>query len=129
MKMTPIMRKGSIILSDLIAYRRSLFTKEHPMKVVQCWDDGVITDGRLIDILRRHGAKATFNLNPGLMDPEKRGGCAWRKQGEGTWNHNFGCGVGKFSLRDIPEIYSGFELASHCWRHENAGSIPDAEWI
>lgn len=99
------------------------------MKVVQCWDDGVVTDGRLIDILRRHGAKATFNLNPGLMDPEKRGGCAWRKQGEGTWNHNFGFGVGKFSLREIPEIYSGFELASHCWRHENAGSIPDEEWI
>ena len=99
------------------------------MKVVQCWDDGVITDGRLIDILRRHGAKATFNLNPGLMDPEKRGECGWRKQGGGVWNHNFGFGVGKFSLRDIPEVYAGFELASHCWRHENAGSVPDDQWI
>ena len=36
------------------------------LKVVQCWDDGVINDIRLTDLLRRWGAKATFNLNPGL---------------------------------------------------------------
>ena len=42
------------------------------MKVVQCWDDGVINDVRLTNLLRKYGAKATFNLNPGTMDPDKR---------------------------------------------------------
>ena len=41
------------------------------MKVVQCWDDGVITDIRLIEILKKYNAKATFNLNIGLMKPER----------------------------------------------------------
>ena len=35
------------------------------MTVVQCWDDGVTTDARLIEILRKHKARATFNLNAG----------------------------------------------------------------
>ena len=99
------------------------------MKVVQCWDDGVVNDIRLTDLLRKHGAKATFNLNPGLMDPEKRGTPTWVKQGVGTNNHNFGFACGKLCHRDIPEVYRGFKLASHCWRHQNAGTIPDSEWI
>lgn len=99
------------------------------MKVVQCWDDGVVNDIRLTGLLRKYGAKATFNLNPGTMDPIDRREPHWRRQGEGTNNHNFGFDGGKLSLRDIPEVYAGFELASHCWRHENAGSIPDADWI
>ena len=40
------------------------------IKVAQCWDDGVATDIRLIEILRKYNAKATFNLCPGLI-PEK----------------------------------------------------------
>ena len=32
------------------------------MKIVQCWDDGVLDDIRLIEILRHHDAKASFNL-------------------------------------------------------------------
>ena len=35
------------------------------MKVVQCWDDGVVNDVRLTNLLRKYNAKATFNLNPG----------------------------------------------------------------
>ena len=99
------------------------------MKVVQCWDDGAVNDERLANLLRKYGAKATFNLNPGLMSPERRIEPRWWKQGEGTYNNNFGFSGGRLSHRDIPEVYAGFELASHCWRHENAGSIPDGEWI
>ena len=99
------------------------------MKVVQCWDDGVVNDVRLTNLLRKYGAKATFNLNPGTMDPDKRIEPSWTVPGETTgWSHR-GFRGGKLSLRDIPEVYAGFELASHCWRHENAGSIPDDEWI
>lgn len=31
------------------------------------YDDGVIHDKRLIDILNRYGLKATFNLNSGIF--------------------------------------------------------------
>ena len=96
-------------------------------KVCTCWDDGVLNDERLVGLLRKHGAKATFNLNPGLMS-ETRGVREWAAPRTPGWSH-LGFRCGKLSLRDIPEVYAGFQLASHCWRHENAGSIPDDEWI
>ena len=37
------------------------------MKVVQCWDDGVVTDIRLIEILRKYNAKATFKARSASM--------------------------------------------------------------
>ena len=40
------------------------------IKVAQCWDNGVATDIRLIEILRKYNARATFNLCPGLMGEE-----------------------------------------------------------
>ena len=40
------------------------------IKVAQCRDDGVATDIRLIEILRKYNAKATFNLCPGIMAEE-----------------------------------------------------------
>lgn len=96
-------------------------------QVCTCWDDGVINDERLASLFRTYGAKATFNLNPGLMGDE-RIPTAWLPQRSPTWGHN-GFRAGKLAIRDIPEVYAGFELASHCWKHENAGSIPDDEWI
>ena len=99
------------------------------MKVVQCWDDGVLNDERLANLLRKYGAKATFTPNPGAMDPERRGTLRWLQPGEEIgWCHN-GFRDGKLSRRDIPEVYRGFRVASHCWLHENAGSLPDDQWI
>lgn len=97
------------------------------MKVVQCWDDGVITDIRLTQLCRKYGAKATFNLNPGLMGDE-RGKSFWRTPGIHAWSFNGFC-CGKLAKKDIAEIYQGFEVASHCWKHENADSLPAEEWI
>ena len=98
------------------------------LKVAQCWDDGVLNDAHLVEILRRQGAKATFNLNPGLMQEAERGEDRWLAPGETGWSCR-GFRPGKLSLRDIPEVYRGFRLASHCWRHETPGSVPDADWI
>ena len=96
------------------------------MKVVQCWDDGINNDVRLTGILRKYGAKATFNLNPGWMG-DKAVPDRWATHADG-WSHN-GFIPGKLSRRDIAEVYAGFEVASHCWKHEVAGSVPDSEWI
>ena len=46
------------------------------MKLVQCWDDGVTTDVRLVTLLRRHRVRATFNLNAGLH--ARKGRCPAR---------------------------------------------------
>lgn len=99
------------------------------MKVVQCWDDGVTTDVRLTNILRKYGAKATFNICPGSHG-EARREARWIPQPNfaGEWSYN-GYRSGKLAKGEILETYKGFQVASHCWQHENAGSLPDDEWI
>ena len=72
------------------------------MVVVQCWDDGVTTDVRLVDILRRHGAKATFNLNAGLHDRHRQFG----------WIHQ-GTEVSRLGCDEMKEVYQGFMIANH----------------
>ena len=97
------------------------------MKVVQCWDDGIVNDIRLTEMLRKYGAKATFNLNTGAMG-DTRGKNEWVGHDYRGWSHHGFCS-GKLALKDIAEVYDGFEVASHCRCHENAGSMPDEEWI
>jgi peptidoglycan/xylan/chitin deacetylase (PgdA/CDA1 family) len=77
-----------------------------PMVVVQCWDDGVATDVRLVDILRRHGAKATFNLNAGLHDRHRQFGWIY----EGTE-------VNRLGWDEMKEVYQGFTIANHSLTH------------
>ncbi len=74
--------------------------------VVQCWDDGVATDVRLIDILRRHGAKATFNLNAGLHEKQRKFG--WIYQGTQ---------VERLGWDDMRQVYEGFTIANHSLTH------------
>ena len=76
------------------------------MRVVQCWDDGVDADVRLIEILQRHAAKATFNLNAGLH--EKRRKAAWVY--EGTQ-------VSKLGWDEMRDVYDGFTIANHSLSH------------
>ncbi len=74
--------------------------------VVQCWDDGVTADVRLIDILRRHGAKATFNLNAGLHEKQRKLG----------WIHK-GTEVERLGWDEMREVYEGFTIANHSLTH------------
>lgn len=97
------------------------------MKVVQCWDDGVTTDIRLTELLRKYNAKATFNLNPGSI-PDVTGTPRWCRLDEPGWNFH-GFSAGKIGMNDLLQVYDGFEVASHCWRHENAGSISDEAFL
>lgn len=98
------------------------------MKVVQCWDDGVATDIRFTEMLRKYNAKATFNLCIGNMQPERT---------LTYWNHDpkrpgwchLGFCVGKVGLNELKDVYGGFQVASHCWKHECAGYCPDEEFI
>lgn len=83
------------------------------MKLVQCWDDGVTSDVRLVTLLRRHGARATFNLNAGLHAAERRFG--WQRGGTEVWR------LGRDELR---AVYQGFSIANHSLTHPHLDSLP-----
>ena len=68
------------------------------MRIMQCWDDGDVDDIRLVDILRKHGAKATFNINPGGWKSKRRE--AHRFKGEYQ--------VYRLTLDEMPQVYEGF---------------------
>lgn len=86
---------------------------DKPMKLIQCWDDGVTTDTRLVDILRRHGAKATFNLNAGLHERRRR--LDWIYQDTEVW---------KLGMDEMREVYDGFSIANHSLTHPHLDEIP-----
>ena len=48
------------------------------IKIVQCWDDGVVDDIRMCELLRQKDAKASFNLNAGLHGVQR--GSRWRPE-------------------------------------------------
>ena len=76
------------------------------MKVIQCWDDGIVDDVRLTDILRRCNAKATFSLNPGLNLEERSFG--WINDNREVW---------RLRRCELPNVYDGFEICSHSMTH------------
>jgi len=76
------------------------------MRIVQCWDDGVVDDIRLCEILRRHGAKATFNLNWGLHSQQRAGN--WKYKGKEVF---------KIAIPELIEVYKGFLIGNHSLTH------------
>lgn len=88
------------------------------MRVVQCWDDGVEDDIRLCGILRRHGAKASFNLNPGLHG-NVRGH---------TWVYENVKEVKRLARGELRDVYEGFVIANHTVSHPWPLKIAPAEW-
>jgi peptidoglycan/xylan/chitin deacetylase (PgdA/CDA1 family) len=77
------------------------------IRLVNCWDDGVHDDIRLIEILRRHQATASFNLNAGLHRNERY--CHWKfKDIKEVW---------KLATPELKEVYEGFTVANHTLTH------------
>ena len=88
------------------------------IKIIQCWDDGVEDDIRLCELLRRHGAKASFNLNPGLHGKER--GSSWRYKD---------CkDVRRLAKSELVAVYEGFTIANHSATHPWPTKIPVAAW-
>jgi peptidoglycan/xylan/chitin deacetylase (PgdA/CDA1 family) len=77
------------------------------INVVQCWDDGIVDDIRLCEILRAHGARATFNLNPGLHELQR----------SHPFRYNDCKGVLRLARGELRECYDGFEIANHSRTH------------
>ena len=72
------------------------------------YDDGVIQDKRLIEILKPYGLKATFNINSGYIGDEDA------------------VDSGRMSLKQIKELYtvSGHEVAIHGATHPFLEKLP-----
>ncbi|HOI75644.1 MAG TPA: polysaccharide deacetylase family protein [Syntrophales bacterium] len=83
------------------------------MTVVQCWDDGVTTDVRLVDILRRHGAKATFNLSDGLYAQHRSLSFVYQ-----------GVEVRRLGRDERRAVYDGFTIANHSLTHPRLDQMP-----
>lgn len=70
------------------------------------YDDGVVQDIRLVELLNKYGLKCTFNLNShlfgrrGFINADGRRVCQYRIQKE-----------------DIPYVYDGHEVAVHTLTH------------
>ena len=97
------------------------------IKVAQCWDDGVATDIRVIEILRKYNAKATFNLCPGSI-PEDTVPYSWPEPAGRNWSIK-GFSNGRVGKKDLTAVYDGFQVASHCWNHESAAAVPPADFL
>lgn len=76
------------------------------------YDDGVIQDIRLMDIFRKNGLKATFNINSGCF--------ADREYDDSRTTHR------RLTLRNALALYkdSGFEVASHSVSHPFLEQLP-----
>ncbi|SEM60734.1 Polysaccharide deacetylase [Syntrophus gentianae] len=86
------------------------------MKVLQCWDDGVVSDVRLADLLRRQRAKATFCLNPGLYQDTRSFG--WLAEGREIW---------RLGHAELKSVYDGFEICCHSMTHPYLTSLTSSQ--
>ena len=88
------------------------------IKLVQCWDDGVLDDIRLCDLFREKNAKASFNLNMGLHG-EQRGQ---------PWRYKDCKDVQRLSRAELTTVYADFTIANHSLTHAWPSRIALDDW-
>jgi len=77
------------------------------------YDDGVTSDVRLVEMMRKYGIKGTFNLNTGLM-PEKS------EMDQEPWGH--------MTMEECVELYGDdMEVAVHGKLHPFWNKLPTAQ--
>lgn len=83
-----------------------LFPGEKRRALTFSYDDGVIQDRKLVQLMKQYGIKGTFNLNTGLLgrkdDMEING-----KRVD----------ISTVSLEEVPVLYEDFEVATHGAQH------------
>lgn len=76
------------------------------------YDDGIVFDRHLVEILNKYGIKCTFNLNSGVM--------SWAN----SWV-NTGVEIHRMNAKGLPELYAGHEIAAHCLTHADLTKCDD----
>ena len=82
------------------------------------YDDGVLQDRRLVEILNKYGLKATFNINSELLGTKN----TLNIQGK-TIQHD------KISQGEVASLYAGHEVAVHTLTHPHLTRLDEAEII
>lgn len=90
------------------------------MRVCTCWDDGVVDDIRVCEILRRHGARGSFNLNLELHREERFHAWTYRKAGAAEKP------VWRLARGELVHVYRGLLAANHTATHPHPCTIDDA---
>lgn len=97
-----------------------MFFREQVKKkaITFSYDDGVVQDIRLIELLNKYGLKCTFNLNSELLS--KKGMLI--REGKRIAHY-------KIHTEDVKHIYEGHEVAVHTLTHPNLTQCDDKEII
>ncbi len=82
------------------------------------YDDGVLQDLRLVELLNKYGIKATFNINSELLGTERVLTIAGK-----PIQHN------KISRADVVPLYAGHEVAVHTLTHPHLTDLSENEII
>lgn len=81
------------------------------------YDDGVLQDVPLVELLNRYQLKGTFHLNSQLMREEF------------VWVHESGRSIKRLSPSVARTLYEGHEVASHTLTHPSLHALsPEAIW-
>ena len=75
------------------------------------YDDGVVQDRHFIELLKKYGLQATFNLNSGRFDSEEH-------YSHIRVNHS------RVSKSEVKELYGPFEVSGHTTSHPDLARIP-----
>lgn len=75
------------------------------------YDDGVISDIKLIEIFNKYNMRCTFNLNSGAIG------------GSYVWTTKEGFDVKRLGRDNLREIYAGHEIACHGTTHANPAEL------
>lgn len=95
------------------------FKKSNKLKAVTfSYDDAVVQDIRLIELLNKYGLKCTFNLNSGLLGTPNRL----------IRNDSKICHYRIFP-QDVKSVYEGHEVAAHTITHPSLPAIEDDNQI
>ena len=92
--------------------------KPGKLRVMQDWDDSLTTDLPMIELLKKHKAKATFNIIPMkerhsfvVKKLSQEQGTLFSFMPKGTEG---GLKVEHLSTDEMKAIYKGFKVAAHC---------------
>ena len=79
----------------------NLWPGGRPRAVTLSYDDGVVEDRRLVEILNRYGLKGSFHLNSGMLGREN-----------------------KLAPGEVAALFAGHEISAHSVNHPHLDAVP-----